>query len=956
VNFIPGNHDCDFRNTGDLRPRLLANIDGLIATLDNTGETTATLLQVQKNFFEFVTTLTGEDITTTGRLYRSRTLLLGGKKIELRLYNSAWLSQRHDEPGKLGFPAKTVDQASELTDSDLVVSLIHHPINWLNPSVYQSFRRAIQKTTDFLLTGHEHAMGGQVISPFEGSSLVHLESGPLQPTDSGDSEFCILHIDLDARVWRKEDFWWSNGGYGKLRDGSVQELSNKPDRYASPQLTHEIVSYLTDPGTGFLHPRQQNLKLSDIYIYPDLKTRTVSRKLRNSDDLPARIQSHELPEKLLNVKRVVIAGPSDSGKTALLKMLYLSASLKDGSVPLLLRGKYFPKDEPQRSLRKAIESAIDYQYGKEAHSHLQSLDINQRMLIVDDWEDIHFGKQGRRALISCTKELFGSIVIASDDAFLIDETAIRHEGTPLEGFEFVDIMEFGYRLRGDLARKWHTLGYPFIADEKVFEQHLKGSINAIDTILGRNLLPSYPVNILTLLQTYDAGSSSQSSDLGSYGQVYEALITARLVKVSIRSIDIGTKITFLSRFAWALFNQQAGTLPYKDWVALCDQYLADYGIRLEPSTLKEACIEANILTEDELGLRFPYAYGYCYFVAKYFQENLAYLEEGVPRSNLFARLKELSELVYNQNNANIVIFYVFLTKDRSIISHVIKNASKILATFEEFDFDSHVDFLNSQLEAIPLIELPASSYEKNQRDYNEKRDERGEQLEPNFDSKPIDIRYTDDLAFQYKFVIALRYLMLMGQILRNFPGSLKSDTKLELAFESYSLGLRILGAVFKLAGEESEIVARDIANVLRSKMAFSGSDSELLKKAEQIITDILRDVTFSLLKRISHAVGLKELELTYDEVAELRDHNLSNRMIRLSIELDHFDQFPKVEVESLAGDLRKNFFSFQTLRDLVMNHLYLFPREYSIQQWCGGVLNMKVNLPEIRGESLKIKG
>jgi hypothetical protein len=123
-----------------------------------------------------------------------------------------------------------------------------------------------------------------------------------------------------------------------------------------------------------------------------------------------------------------------------------------------------------------------------------------------------------------------------------------------------------------------------------------------------------------------------------------------------------------------------------------------------------------------------------------------------------------------------------------------------------------------------------------------------------------------------------------------------------------------------------------------------------------VIVEMLREITFGLLKRLSHAVGLRELELTYQEVSELRDNNISSQLIQLSIGLDHFEQFPKDDIKNLAESLKHNNFTLQTLRDLVMNHIYLFPRDYGIQQWCGGVLKMKVNLPEVRGSARKIKG
>jgi hypothetical protein len=194
----------------------------------------------------------------------------------------------------------------------------------------------------------------------------------------------------------------------------------------------------------------------------------------------------------------------------------------------------------------------------------------------------------------------------------------------------------------------------------------------------------------------------------------------------------------------------------------------------------------------------------------------------------------------------------------------------------------------------------------------------------------------------------------MGQILRNFPGSLKADTKLELAFESYSLGLRTLATIFILAQRDSELLTRDIAEVLRDRMAFSGTERELMDRAELIVAEMLRQITYGLLKRISHAVGLSELEDTYIEVAALRDNNLADKFVHLSIHLDHFERFPKKEIEAVLAGVHDNNFSYQTLQDLVLNHLYLFPREYSIQQWSGSTLGMKVNMPSVRGSDKKL--
>jgi predicted MPP superfamily phosphohydrolase len=907
IVFIPGNHDCNFREVGDLRPSLLDQIPNQLATLDASGEKVRALLQVQSDFFAFNTLITGENLSTKDQLFYTRVITFGEYKLELRCFNSAWLSRTNEQPGALGFPSETINAAATQTDSDVVISLVHHPYNWLNPVSYQSFRRAIQETSDFLFTGHEHTQGGQIVSSFAGGQLVHFESGPYQPPTSGQSEFSILHLDFDNNTWRREAFAWSEGSFTKAEDGEVQRLASKEHRSSSLRISGALLKRLSDPGTGFLHPRQQDLTLSDIYVFPDIKTRSISRRLRVGEDLPRDIPSPEVCAKILSAKRLVIAGPTDCGKTALSKMIFIEANVKHGRSCLLLCGKSIKGNNPAKGYKSAIDDAIDENYGPGNRGRYAEQSHDKRVLLIDDWDEISFNRAGRSVILREAIEHFGSVILFTDDIFLIEELSGRHEYSPLGDFQIADIREFGFRLRGQLVRKWHALGNAFIEDEQAFARNIADSTRVIDTVLGRNLLPSYPVNIITLLQTYDAGAGAQNGGLGSYGQVYEALITARLAKGSIKSIDIGTKITFLSRVAWFLFSTTRRCIDVAEWRESCHVYYEEYAIRVDSEKLLKSLVEAGILSGDDTGYCFSYGYTYCYFVAKYFQENLADLNEQNGRPELFERLKRLSERVYKQDNASIIIFYVFLTKDRSLIDHVIANARSIFKEHNEFDFDSQLGFVNSIVRPITAVSLPDTRPDVNQQAYDQRRDEAGEQIEPSGDPSLSDVVYDSRLPFEQKLIIGIRYLTLMGQILRNFPGSLKAETKLELAFESYSLGLRTLGAVFNLTQLGSDEIMRDISAVLRSKMAFSGNDKELRDRAELIVAELLREITFGLLKRLSHAIGLRELEGTYDEVANLLDKSLPCRLIHLSIRLDHFERFPKKDIEELAKELEKMF-------------------------------------------------
>jgi len=234
------------------------------------------------------------------------------------------------------------------------------------------------------------------------------------------------------------------------------------------------------------------------------------------------------------------------------------------------------------------------------------------------------------------------------------------------------------------------------------------------------------------------------------------LITARLAKVSLKSIDIGTKITFISRIAWLLFETNKRHFGDDSWRSLVESYYSTYRIRVSGETLLASLLEVGILSTDDVGYRFSYGYGYCYFVAKYFQENLADLDNSSGRIELFAKFEGLSDHAYNQDNASITIFYVFLTKDRTLISHVLKNARLIFADESEFDFQADISFVNNVLTTVGAVALPDTEPSENQQTYDMRRDDSGEQIEPRGDPALSNLTYTAELPFEQKLIIGIR--------------------------------------------------------------------------------------------------------------------------------------------------------------------------------------------------------
>jgi hypothetical protein len=183
---IPGNHDSLFSTHGDLRETLLETLKTRFDELDLAGESSSAILKVQDNSFDFLASARGEELLgVPERLHYSYTYEFDGGSVSFQCFNSAWLSRKHEEPAKLFFPRVAFPDDCNDTCSDVVVSLIHHPSNWLDPVNARAFWQSLRRNSDFILSGHEH-VSSSYTRQSEGEEVVRLlEAGALQDPHSG---------------------------------------------------------------------------------------------------------------------------------------------------------------------------------------------------------------------------------------------------------------------------------------------------------------------------------------------------------------------------------------------------------------------------------------------------------------------------------------------------------------------------------------------------------------------------------------------------------------------------------------------------------------------------------------------------------------------------------------------------------------------------------------------------
>lgn len=294
------------------------------------------------------------------------------------------------------------------------------------------------------------------------------------------------------------------------------------------------------------------------------------------------------------------------------------------------------------------------------------------------------------------------------------------------------------------------------------------------------------------------------------------------------------------------------------------------------------------------------------------------------------QVNHMTDRVYFEPYANILVFYLYLTKDIAVIERIRNNAKNIYAHVQPATLESDIDGLNLLYnDHRPSLSLPESSIEENREAAKQQLDdmEQARQAAGNGER----LVYSDELDELVKLNIALKTIYILGQVLRNFPGSLKGEVKTQIAEECYLLGLRVLGFVFTAVRENAEELRTYFARLMAERQPALTSGA-ITATADQAIQSIVELWGFAMIKTISHAVGMEELEETYKQVLALHSERLSIQIIDATIKLDHFGVFPSAQVDKLHKRVERNHIAYCILRQVIANHLYLFRTSHSVRQ------------------------
>lgn len=154
------------------------------------------------------------------------------------------------------------------------------------------------------------------------------------------------------------------------------------------------------------------------------------------------------------------------------------------------------------NLRRILEEVFRDEYDKSSLETYRQLSSNQRILIIDNFQDIRYHDERRSKVLSALLNYFQHIVIISDNSLEMQIVCSRIEHFNDLHIEMYGILNFGNQKRRELVKKWYSLGNEYAKRDRSIEERIDRTCERINTLLGSSggIVPALPIYLINILQ------------------------------------------------------------------------------------------------------------------------------------------------------------------------------------------------------------------------------------------------------------------------------------------------------------------------------------------------------------------------------------------------------------------------------------------------------------------------
>jgi hypothetical protein len=713
---------------------------------------------------------------------------------------------------------------------------------------------------------------------------------------------------IPISTWKDKDEAWLDAINGIKKHvaefgPAEQKLSVvlKSNHSCVTQFTDD---WIKDTEITLSHRKVSKVNLEDIFVIPDIKYEDINKE--------ENVKIKSAKTILDNNGNYLISGEEQQGKTSLLKYYYREF-LESKNRPLYLDAETIKTSDEKKAISKSLAEQYE---GLSVDDYLAGAN---RILLIDNIEKLPLNNKYRSIFLENINRAFDRVIITCHTTF----SYVNNDIGALDYYEALDLLGFGHKNREELVKKWLSLGQEeSISDTELYEQcdEAKARLNII---IKRNIVPSKPIYILMLLQMFEANTQLKT-ELTSYGHCYQQLIYQTFENARIRSSDFEKYLNVLSELAWwILYNEKTPNDHELNvfFEGYCKKYLPVNKIEVVEKLVNHSILQVNNL---KTGFKYPYIY--YFFAGKKIAES--YRDSDEVRN----KVEDLLALLHREDFANILIFITHHTKDSWVLSEI----KKILASlFEEYQAaslkKSQLAFMEDFMKKIPDLVIEQREIQKERDSHNEKLDAIDRNHLPEEDLESVDILANINKTF--------KGMEIAGQIIRNRHASLTTDSMIDLASSGVSSGLRFLEFFITISDSAKNEIVKLIASHLSEQPDLT--DQEIERGAETAYMHLTYGVISGVLRKIASSIGSKEAHSIYERLEE-SSATPAVSLIRFSIDLQFNKTLNIGSVSDCAEKFKGNPVCTRILKEMIVQHIYMFPVEYKKKQMLSSMLRIPV--------------
>ena len=633
-----------------------------------------------------------------------------------------------------------------------------------------------------------------------------------------------------------------------------------------------------------------------------------------------------IPERV-----IILEGESQSGKSSLLQMLY-SSWYKDGVFSLLLRGK----DIKHYNINDLCKCAYKQQYQNKISSYelFMQLDRNKRILIIDDFDKSLINAENKSKLLDNALCNFEKIIITKDQQIDLRNLLLYANNT--EDTKLFRILSLGCQKRNLLIEKWIRLGQDemILSDEMLLDQ-IKRTYDQISVLLGQQLIPSYPVFILSLLQGLNQAIAHFDVSKTSYAYCYNSLIIASLLKSGTDKEKINGVMKFLCEFSYSHYDRKRNNkfFSINEFNSFYQDYQSDYNVPYSKEKLLSTLDNAGLIRSVD-GDSYSFAYKYVYYflvaqkISNLINENKA---DGI--------VQDLCNNLHKEQEANILIFLVYHNGTEKQMEDLLFASMLPFENYEPITLDlddplfQGVNDIVDDIKTKVLLEnvdpkqnreISLRESDKMHRQIEKRHHPTEEELESN--SCLRDLNNT------------IKIIKILGQIVKNQIETLKKNQIIKLLEESYNVCFRSI-AFFSTMIESSKDEIIDYL-IEENKKKNIINEEQIRIRVQKLLHVLLYQFCLQSFTNLSRSVGTSNVPDIYDTIAD-KFGTPAAKIISFTIKT-YYNKMHLADLEKIVLEYKNNPVVMEIVKARVLHYVYNNYVDSTVRQKIGQLCQLKL--------------